>query len=141
MKIIGDTQVKKTAAGRSRKTRETNGEKFVLPEPGAATAPERVQVGTVLAVDGLLAVQEVEADASGRSAGLQLAENLLDALDEVRHGLLLGMIPRDRLGRLLDFARERAPMADPQLAEILQEIELRAAVELAKFEPAAHGPI
>ena len=113
----------------------------VLCSAGAATAPERVQVGTVLAVDGLLAVQEVEADASGRSAGLQLAENLLDALDEVRHGLLLGMIPRDRLGRLLDFARERAPMADPQLAEILQEIELRAAVELAKFEPAAHGPI
>jgi hypothetical protein len=55
-------------------------------------------------------------------------------LEELRIGLLLGHIPRDRLADLSRMVRDRREDAeDPQLAALLDEIELRAEVELAKL--------
>ena len=89
---------------------------------------------TVGGVDSLLSLQEVGDAATGRSKGLQRAAELLDQLDEIRHGLLVGGLSRHNL---LDLARavraQRASIGDPRLAEVLDEIELRAEVELAKY--------
>ena len=63
------------------------------------------------------------------------AEKLLDQLDELRHALLAGSISPAQLRELQDFVHlERVRMTDPQLAEVLDEIELRASVELAKYQ-------
>ena len=63
---------------------------------------------------------------------------MLDHLDAIRHGLLLGSIPRDKLNGLLAVVRERRDdVGDPRLAAVLDEIELRAAVELAKLDQLA----
>jgi len=52
----------------------------------------------------------------------------------VRLGLLAGTIPTDRLGTLLSAVKaQRDQTDDPRLEQILDEIELRAAVELAKL--------
>ena len=59
---------------------------------------------------------------------------MLDNLEEIRLGLLLGTIPVSRLEQLAQLVRaQREQVNDPKLTAILDEIELRAAVELAKL--------
>jgi len=61
-------------------------------------------------------------------------EDLLEELDELRHGLLIGSFPEEKLNRILAMVKsQKARLADPRLKEIVGEIELRAAVELAKL--------
>ena len=56
-------------------------------------------------------------------------------LDEVRDGLLAGGIPRATLNRLATAVSKRQEgFSDPKLQGVLDEIELRARVELAKLE-------
>ena len=84
--------------------------------------------------DALLALQEVPDAGQRPSAGLKRAGDLLDRLDEIRVGLLDGAIPRERLGQLVKTVRaRREAVEDPRLATLLDEIELRARVELAKL--------
>jgi len=86
-------------------------------------------------VDALLSLQEVAGESNRRAAGRQRGEDLLDRLDELRLALLDGRLPRatiERLAAMVDA--ERIKTDDPKLAEVLDEIELRAAVELAKLE-------
>jgi hypothetical protein len=91
----------------------------------------------ISAVDALLALQEVN-DSTSEQANTRArarGQVLLQRLDEIRHGLLLGTIPRRTLDDLARTAREQKNLAaDPNLAEILSEIELRAEVELAKLD-------
>ena len=59
----------------------------------------------------------------------------LDALDELRMALLTGRLPTNLLHEMEQLVIEqRQQTTDPYLEEILDEIELRAAVELAKRE-------
>ncbi len=58
-------------------------------------------------------------------------------LDELRDGLLAGGIPRATLTRLAHAVSQRHDQfSDPRLQSVLDEIELRARVELAKLEQA-----
>ncbi len=99
-------------------------------EEVAAAAPP----GTV---DALLAVQEAgdATEGGGNARGRAWGVDVLDRLEEIRLGILTGSIPYDRLqalARMVGEQRERAD--DPRLAAILDDIELRARVELAKLE-------
>jgi len=91
-------------------------------------------------LDGLLAIQEAGTDQDATSRHRRQArlmrhgEDMLERLEEIRLGLLLGAIPKERLmdlARLVRTRREQAP--DRQLDALLDEIELRAEVELAKL--------
>lgn len=86
-------------------------------------------------VDALLAVQEVPVDAdAAHGRARQRAGTLLDCLEELRDGLLLGAIPKGRLRDLASMVKEkRETVADERLAELLDEIELRVRIELAKL--------
>lgn len=91
---------------------------------GAALAP----------VDALLALQEVSDDPGGRNRGRRHGEALLDQLDDLHLGLLSGRMSLDAMERLSAMvAAKRGQVDDPRLAQILDEIEIRAAVELAKL--------
>jgi len=91
--------------------------------------------GPIAALDSILTLQGMEDPTDGRSKGLKHGEQLLDMLDQVRDGLLAGGIPRTTLNRLANaVTRRRESFADPQLQQVLDEIELRAHVELAKLE-------
>jgi hypothetical protein len=102
---------------------------------GETSAASGLKASSAMAaVENLLSLQEVSDGLGGRRRGVARGEKLLDALDELRHGLLLGTVPRGRLAALAQLAGEAAPLVDdPRLSEILGEIELRAAVELAKL--------
>jgi hypothetical protein len=91
--------------------------------------------GPIAALDSILTLQGMNDSTDGRSKGLKHGEQLLDMLDQVRDGLLAGGIPRVTLNRLANaVTRRREGFADPQLQGVLDEIELRAHVELAKLE-------
>ncbi|HXS42223.1 MAG TPA: flagellar assembly protein FliX [Stellaceae bacterium] len=100
------------------------------PTPASAPPPN--------AIDGLFALQEVADELSGRRRAAARGTALLDRLEELRLALLAGRLPQTQLLHLRDMAREHGPaIDDPQLAQILAEIELRVAVELAKLDTLA----
>ena len=134
MKVEGPGPIRPPALRRAEK-RAAKGGDFAgeLSATETQTAPVST-AGPLTAVDAVLALQEVP-DATGRRGrALERGTTMIERLDDIRHGLLLGAIPREKLNALMQMVqgqRERAD--DPRLAAILDEIELRAAVELAKL--------
>ncbi|MDE0725899.1 MAG: hypothetical protein OSB82_05430 [Alphaproteobacteria bacterium] len=83
----------------------------------------------------LLALQEAPDAAERRRQAVLRSTDILDELQQLRLGLLTGSVPRQRLQRLTKLLRDRpGGYADPQLDSIVADIEVRAAVELAKLE-------
>jgi hypothetical protein len=93
----------------------------------------------ITAVDTLIALQEVPDSVTGRAKAARRGRDMLDLLDDVRDGMLTGSVSRATLTRLVSLVGEkREDFVDPGLAAVLDEIDLRARVELAKlnFAPA-----
>jgi hypothetical protein len=100
----------------------------------AASAAGVSTANPVTAVESLWALQEVDDAGARASKGKRRALDLLDSLDDLRHGLLIGSIPREKLASLSRMIQtRRAQVDDPKLAALLDEVDLRAQVELAKF--------
>ena len=93
--------------------------------------------GGISGAEAILATQNVGDfvdDAPRRKRLTEFADDILDRLDELRSGILLGEFPKDHLAELAQKLRQkRLQSADPELNEIIQEIELRAEVEVAKY--------
>jgi hypothetical protein len=101
-----------------------------------ATSSSVSRPTSIGALDALLTLQEAESGTSEEAAkkARKRASDLLDHLDKVRVGLLTGELPKSTLQQLAQtIASHRDQVVDPQLAEILDEIDLRAQVELAKL--------
>lgn len=113
-----------------------DGKSFVAEDIAAPpSAAPLTGGGPIAAVDTILALQSIDDSTEGRSRGLAQGEQLLKLLDEVRDGLLIGGIPRAMLNRLASaVAKKRDSFTDPKLQDVLDEIDLRARVELAKLE-------
>ncbi len=103
-------------------------------EARGTRAPESPHA--VSAVDALLAAQEVpppDPDQRRRQA-MARGERLLEHLDDLRDALLAGAVSKDQLGALAREVRARREAVDDgPLAEVLDEIDVRAQVELAKL--------
>ncbi len=125
------------AARRNERNGSTKSGGFAkaLAVGGEAPPVSAVSGGASLApVDALLALQEVSDDPGGRNRGRRYGEELLDHLDGLHLGLLSGRLSLDALKRLsIVMAAKRGQVDDPRLARILDEIEIRVAVELAKL--------
>lgn len=100
-------------------------------EAGAATAASAT--GSLVGVGALLAAQGVEDATAHRSKGLASGRAMLDELDDLRRGLILGQVPVAKLQTMAARVRDRQPSGDTGLDAILDEIEIRVAVELAKL--------
>ena len=133
MKVNGPNEIKSNAISRRKKT-SASGETFSLSANEASeteASHAAAKSGPVAALDSLLALQEVgEREAKPFKRGMET----LDLLDDIRHGLLMGGIPLTKLKALTRLiGQQRQRVADPELAAILDEIDLRAQVELAKY--------
>lgn len=135
MKISGTYSVgSRQPAG--RKKQAGGGTRFSdsLETTGSQATSSPAAAGPANAISALLAIQEVPDASDGRSRGLMQARDLLDGLEDIRRGLLLGQIPVPQLKRLAATMRDRKEsVTDPALSELIGDIELRAAVELAKL--------
>ncbi|MEP3245310.1 MAG: flagellar assembly protein FliX [Sneathiella sp.] len=136
MRVSGPGRVGSTQKSRSGKSASKSGEKFTVPGEAAETvATSNVASSSPIAsIDAIVALQGVDDSVSSNKKALTKGQDLLDRLEEIRHGLLVGSIPVERLKQLKQtLASYDVNSADPRLAEIVQEIEVRAAVELAKL--------
>ncbi len=116
--------------------RAGNSDSFFKALSGADAHPARPPSGAtpLPEIDALLALQEVASEPDSDIQGRRRGGELLDRLDELRLALLEGRLSVGAIERLAaQAAAGRAQVRDPRLAEILNDIELRAAVELAKL--------
>ena len=105
---------------------------------GAGATAGVSRMAGVMAVDALLALQDVSGPLERKRRAVGRAGRILDVLDEIKLALLDGELNLIQLDRLRRAVRdERARTEDPNLEGVLDEIELRAAVEIAKLEQAA----
>ena len=143
MEINPTRRVESSSAKRAKSVAGTDGKGYAAEEMAdAKTAAALTGSGPIAAVDTILALQGVEDSPDSRKRSVNHGEQLLTLLDEVRDGLLAGGIPRATLNRLaLAIAKRRESFAEPKLQTVLDEIDLRARVELAKLEQAERPPV
>lgn len=127
-------------AGIRRVSRGTTSSEGIFKPADPAEQPRGQTIsgpGPIAAVETILTLQGFDDAGDGRSKGLAHGQELLDMLDQVRDGLLAGSIPRATLNRLATaVSRRQESFVDPKLQQVLDEIDLRARVELAKLEMA-----
>lgn len=88
-------------------------------------------------LSGILALQEVSEDEIRKKKLIQQGHSMLDSLESLRRQLLLGTLPASTLRDIeKNLLVQRQTIIDPRLMMILDDIELRTAVELAKLEMA-----
>lgn len=145
MKVEGPKGPSSVQSKKVQKTGATGGAGFAAAldnvggDDAVAATGAADQTFGVAGVDGIFAAQNVNPDGGNttteeRRRRAQRGAEILDRLEEVRRGLLMGAIPKDRLAELARLVREkREKGADPVISRLLDEIELRAEVELAKL--------
>jgi Class II flagellar assembly regulator len=102
--------------------------------PRAAAAPAALR--TVGGIDALIALQGLEDPTGRRQRGVKRGRLALDALDELKVGLLGGTLTQATLSRLKAAAGVlKEGSGDDRLDGVLGEIELRVEVEIAKMTP------
>lgn len=106
---------------------------FSIHVKSPPTGPASISMPSPLAALGnVLAVQEVQEGPRERQRAVQRGRSLLDELDQIRAGLLEGNVSQAAVERLSGLLQTGRPAVDDaKLDTVLDEIELRAAVELA----------
>ena len=99
---------------------------------------EEVQTSPTTSINSanqLLFMQEVDDKESLRREAVNHAFDAIKYLDTIKMGLLTGALSKDMLLNLeASLQRMKRNFNDPHLSEIIDEIELRAKVEIAKLE-------
>ena len=136
MKVQGPTGVAPHQSARPSRT----GSGFSVPTGPSAGAGATAASATAAAagpgdLSALMALQGVESVTERRRRALRRGHGLLDGLEALRLTALGGEDDEAALLRLARASREAgAEVEDADLAEVLGQIDLRAAVELAKRE-------
>lgn len=136
MKVTGPTGPTSSSSS-SRAGKSAGG--FALPSTGSAAAAgpaaQTAAASGVTGMSALMALQGVEDATERRRRAIRRGGGLLDRLDELKLALLSGESGAAALEKLSRAVREDRPTdAEPALSALLDQIDLRAAVELAKVE-------
>ena len=136
---IDPTQVRPAATRRVGTAQPASNGGFAAALHEESAGAGQSAVGGSVGLSGVSTILALQAapdstERRARQRAVQRADAMLDELEQIRLGLLLGAIPRARLEQLAQMVRaRREQLDDPKLIAILDEIELRAAVELAKL--------
>ncbi len=124
------------AATRAAARGAGRGESFAVDSSPEARAPSAAGPSLApSAVGALIALQGAAEPPTGRRKAISRASDMLDLLDDIKLGLLSGGVSRGTLNRLSALVRERREdFGEPGLQGVIDEIDLRAQVELAKLE-------
>lgn len=105
-------------------------------ETATPSAPAADVIPTT-SMNALLSLQEMPEDEIARRRAYEDSRETIEALETLRIGLLTGSIPDHLMHTLADVvAQQKQKVNDPRLMSLIEDIELRAAVELAKLERA-----
>lgn len=150
MKIKGPSGPSKTAktgaskSGGAKSSSSTSAFEHVLAAASdaadaAEASPQVAGAGVVSHVDVLLMAQAAEDPAQGKARRhmRRRGDRILDALDVMRDKLLTGQLSvADMLDVAASIATHKARITDPAMEAVLEEIDLRAQVEIAKMRRA-----
>jgi hypothetical protein len=138
MKVGGPSGVGSAQASSGRGAGPAAGGFSVASPDGAQETAASTRLASTLgigSIDALLALQEVGGPTERRRKAVRRAGVILDVLDDLKIAVLDGGIAPATLGRLIEAVRqERARTGDTRLEDVLDEIETRAEVEMAKLE-------
>jgi hypothetical protein len=101
---------------------------------GAAPASSASSVSAVMPLDAILALQSDEPPAQRRRRQAKRGRDALDALEKLERGLIEGRAPLALKAELESLHFAAAPTGEAGLDDILREIDIRLAVEIAKLE-------
>jgi hypothetical protein len=117
-------------------TRRTGSSTFSLDEADSSRPATSSPVRSFGGIDALLALQGVEDPTEKRRRAVKRGRLALDALDELKLGLLGGTLDTGALARLKSAVTDLTQQSgNSDLDGVLAEISLRVEVELAKFGP------
>ena len=118
--------------GRTATARSSSSPFFV--DDGATTQDSRpaTSIAPATSLDALLALQAVEDPLLKKKKLVRRGTQLLDALEDMKADLLTGRLSEGRVNQLMAVLGQARDKADPRLEALLDDIELRARVELAK---------
>ena len=133
MRIEGQPPAQRAAPAKSGGVGRAGGFSALVGGPKAAAASMSAPAQLV---GGVFAVENDSDAAGGRSRGLAAGHDLLDELESLRRALLLGGVSDGRLTQIAGKLDRMPASADRKLDEIIDEIRLRVAVEIAKLSPA-----
>ena len=130
-----DTNNRTSGVGKSGSTGRSGARADFVPAgvDGPARVATAAPVAGTTGIDAILALQAVEGPLEGKKKALRRGRTLLDVLDEIKADLLVGQVSPERLDALstmLAVVRERS---EPALDAVLDDIDLRVRVELAKL--------
>jgi len=138
MRIYAPNQTNGTAATSAPRKAGPAGSFTLDSSTGTAKSQATAAAAGVGGLDSLLALQGVEDAGERRKRFARRGKSALDLLDELKAELLAADLRRDTLNRLQGKLAELTEKSGtPGLDEVLGEIELRVAVELAKRTPKA----
>ena len=114
--------------------RRQGGGTFAVPDAGAPQVQTAaVALRTLGGIDALIALQGIAEPTERRRRAVKHGRRALDALDELKLGLLAGSLDQGTLLRLKSVAADlKDGSGDDRLDAVLAEIDLRVEVELAK---------
>jgi hypothetical protein len=105
---------------------------FVDDGAPAARASGTATVAPTASLDALLALQAAGDPLQARKKIIRRGRSLLDTLDALKADILAGRIGEGRLNQLVALIGQVRERGDPGLDVLIDDIELRVRVELAK---------
>lgn len=100
----------------------------------AETTEQAAPSAPVSDIGQMLMIQEVSDEEANRKKAIRTGHMTLDALEKLRLSILFGEVTEGQLlGMRQLVQRQRSFILDPHLRAVLDDIELRVAVELAKY--------
>ena len=133
MRIDSNSRLNGLAA-RGSVQRASGGQAFAI---GRSEAPARASqptlISSVTSISALLAIQAVEDPTQGRRKAVRRGTSMLDQMDAIKADLLVGQVNVERLNGLVRMIGEARNRSETELDAVLDDIELRVRVELAKF--------
>jgi hypothetical protein len=138
IKVGGYTPIKPGSAVKKRgATDSASSFSDVLGAALAGDTAPAAQMSDISALNTMLSMQEISEEEVRRQKLVQQGRNMLDTLELLRQKLLAGGIPAHMMIELeRQLSVQKQSVADPALKALIDDIELRLAVELAKLENA-----
>lgn len=135
MRIEKPKDLARTKKKSSASQVNSSGEKFTLGMPTpAATLTGAQATSNINNIGALLSAQEVDSSKIQAKAAVKRGTDMLDMLDQLKVGLLNGRVSPTTLNRLKTLATNSQNLdSHKNLKKVLNSIELRAEVELAKL--------
>jgi hypothetical protein len=115
------------------RARSAAGPRFELATARTAPSGAAHAAAPLATLDAILMLQNEDEAGGRRRRSARRGRDILDGLDRLKAGLLAGSVPTADLAALARDLADREPSGDPGLDAILDEVELRARVELAKL--------